>query len=151
MAGTFNGKYEYDPNGVNRIINEKGNLFIALREVRWSEGKDFKMDLRNYKSDEEDDIPLKGISFNDDEADELVKVLIEEGFGDSDEITEAIITNRPDLCERLACCEGYDHDEAGVDARKRLFSRRMEYDETKMDEEEKDSDEYYDPRSLLEE
>ena len=68
-------KYEYDNNGIDEIISEKNDKFIAIREVRWKEDKPFKLDIRNYISKEEGDIALKGISLTDEEADKdaLVK------------------------------------------------------------------------------
>lgn len=142
----FNGKYEYDKEGIDHILSEKGDLFLALREIRWSPDKPFKLDLRHYKSDENGDITLKGCSFTDDDADELTSVLIKEGFGDNDELLDTITEYRPDLCRALKTALNSDIDIPEKDARVQLYERRM-----KTDEAESDYDEYYDPRRLLEE
>lgn len=144
MARQFNGKYEMNPNGVvNEIISEKGNFFMALREVRWSSDKDFKLDIRNYESTEEKDIPYKGIAFTDEEADELTRVFIEKGFGDDKTIAETLLEHRPNLCDHLRCVEGADfnYDE---DARTKLFEIRNK--DIELDD---DSEGYYDPEELI--
>lgn len=143
----FNGKYEYNHEGIDQIISEKGDYFLALREVRWSSNKEFKNDLRRYRSDEEGDIALKGCAFNDDEADELVKVLIEEGFGDNDDLIDIITAYRPDICKELNKILSEDTEMSNIDSRIRLFQRRQ-----KEDENDESFDDYYDPkRDLFEE
>lgn len=143
----FNGKYEYDLNGIDRIISEKGDYFFALREVRWSHDKEFKNDLRRYRSAEEGDIPLKGCSFSDEEGDELVKTMIEEGFGEDNEIAQSIMENREGLCDILRCLEGAD--EIGKDTRVDLMKRHNTEVEVESDDEDKSLDDYYDPRKDL--
>lgn len=97
MAG-FTGQYEYDPDGVNRIIDERGNQAIVLRKVRWQPDKEFKLDLRKCIFDADGEKQYKGISFLTDEGpNELVKVLLEEGYGDPDEIAKIIHTRRSDI------------------------------------------------------
>lgn len=150
MAKPFDGKYEYDPKGVDHIISERGNMFLALREVRWSAGKDFKLDLRNYRSDEENDIPLKGCSFTDDDADELVSVLIREGFGDNDDIVDVLTSTRPDVCKKMKEVFKEGADMSAVDARVFLYQRRQEYDEEQMAKEDMDDETYHSPERLLE-
>ena len=146
----FKGKYEMKENGINEIISERGDMFLALREVRWSESKPFKLDLRHYKSDEEGDITLKGVSFTDDDADEIVNALIKNGFGDNDQIAETIISERPSLARTI---KSMDVSETGEDARQRLFSRRAAEDEESDDEgyfpSTSDDVTYYRPEELL--
>ena len=146
----FKGKYEMKENGINEIISERGDMFLALREVRWSENKPFKLDLRHYKSDEEGDITLKGVSFTDNDADEIVNALIKNGFGDNDQIAETIISERPSLARTI---KSMDISETGEDARQRLFSRRAAEDEESDDEgyfpSSSDDVTYYRPEELL--
>ena len=102
MASTFTGQYEMDPNGVNRIVDEYGNSMIALRMVRWKSDKDFKLDLRKYRFNEEGEQFGKGISFlTEDGPGELAKVLLEEGYGESREIAESLYKTRPDICNDI--------------------------------------------------
>ena len=94
--------YEYMPDGVNKIIEEKGNYFSALRMVRWKDTAEFKLDLRKYKSDENGEVALKGYSFMTDEGpSELISVLLEEGYGDTTRIANTIYEKRPDVCNRI--------------------------------------------------
>jgi len=98
----FDLKYEYQEDGINRIIEEKGNYFSALRMVRWKDSAEYKLDLRKYKSDESGEIPLKGYSFmTEDGPSELMSVFIEEGYGDTTQIANSIFTHRPDICDRI--------------------------------------------------
>lgn len=147
MPRQFNGKYEYNKEGINEIISERGDVFLALREVRWAQGKPYKLDLRNYRSSEEGDITLKGCSFTDDDADELTKVFIENGFGDNSEIANAIVEHRPDLCRELKSIFGENADLSEVDSRVRLFERRQIDDERLADENDED---YFNPGRILE-
>lgn len=129
----FNGKYEMKQDGINEIISERGDIFLALREVRWSESKPFKLDLRHYKSDEEGDKTLKGVSFTDDDADEIVDVLIKNGYGDNDQIAGTIVSERPALARTIKSMDISEED-VKQDARQRLFSRRAAEDEESDDE-----------------
>lgn len=102
MARTFNGEYEMDPNGINRVIEEYGNTMIALRMVRWQSDKEFKLDLRKYRFDEEGEKYSKGISFStEDGPSELAKVLLEEGYGDDKEVAESLYKTRPAICNNI--------------------------------------------------
>lgn len=148
MPRQFNGKYEYNTEGINEIISEKGDIFLALREVRWTDGKPFKLDLRNYRSSEDGDITLKGCSFNDDDADELTKIFIEKGFGDNSEIANAIVECRPDLCRELKSIFAEGADLSEVDSRVTLFQRRQKDDELLAGELGEDG--YFNPKNILE-
>ena len=100
--GNFNGKYEMDPEGVNRVIDEYGNQMIALRKVRWKEDKEFKLDIRKYRFDEEGEKYDKGLTFlTDDGPGELAKALLEEGYGDDKDIAESLYKTRPDICNNI--------------------------------------------------
>ena len=149
MLFRSNGKYEYKKDGIDQIISEHGDMFLALREVRWSANKDYKLDLRHYRSDELGDKTLKGCSFNDDEADELTKILLSEGFGDDYEIAGALASYRPNICKALfesGVLPDIESQNSDDDTRVKLFSKRcVEKDK----QQEEDSDEYYDPRELL--
>lgn len=107
----FTGKYEYDTEGIDRIIDERGNSALILRNVRWNEDKDFKLDLRNYYFTDEGERYGKGISFlTEDGPDELVRILLEEGYGKPDEIAEAIC-NRDDIIKAFGKLDVISVDE----------------------------------------
>lgn len=128
----FDGKYEMDPNGVNRIIDEYGNTMIAMRKVRWKDINDYKLDIRKYRFGENGETPSRGISFLTEEGPgELVKALLEEGYGEADDVAESLYSTRPDICNRVMDLMNGE----------------------KMEEPEKDSDgsfeDLYDPREVL--
>ena len=84
-------------DGFDHILSERGNTFIALRKVKWSENSDVKLDLRKYviNSDGSEQM-MKGCSFDDNTADELTKVLVETGYGDTNELLDCL-KQRPDF------------------------------------------------------
>lgn len=132
----FNGKYEYDHDRCDRLIDEKGNQFIAMRYARWKEENDFKLEIRKFALSEDGETPLKGISFmTEDGPNELALALLEEGYGNPDEIANAILEKRLDIGARV-----YD----GVSKNTKLMERVTEELEN-ID----DSEELYDPKELL--
>lgn len=148
MTREFNGQYEFDPNGINEIISEKGDTFLALREVRWRSDKEFKLDLRHYRSDEFGDKTLKGCSFFDEDADELTRILLQHGLGDDIEIANTITEFRPGLCRELQEIFKEGADLSEVDSRyNRLLYKNMD-DDMESIEEGGSLDDYYDPRRM---
>ena len=102
MAGA-NLQYEFEEGSINRIIEERGNYFTAVRMVRWKPEADFKLDIRKYSSSEEGDTPLKGISFMTEEGPtELITALLEEGYGSTNEVANSIFMHREDIVERIS-------------------------------------------------
>lgn len=99
----FKGDFSYRIiDNFDKIIDEKGNSFIALRKISWGESDDVKLDLRKYttKADGSEQM-LKGVSFITEEGpNELAKVLVEEGYGHTDDILSAVST-RPDFRQCL--------------------------------------------------
>lgn len=83
-------------------IDEKGNTFIALRKIDWGNKGDYKLDLRKYYASETGETMSKGLSFlTEDGPHELTKVLIETGYGNDDEVADAIIENRPYVVAKI--------------------------------------------------
>ena len=102
MAGA-NLQYEFEDGSINRIIEERGNYFTAIRMVRWKPEADFKLDIRKYSSTEEGDVPLKGISFMTEEGPtELITALLEEGYGSTNDVANSIFKHREDIVERIS-------------------------------------------------
>ena len=73
------------------ILSEKGNTYISLRKVRWSENSDIKLDLRKYvtKSDGEEQM-MKGCSFDDDTANSLAEILVDNNYGDTRSLIDSL-------------------------------------------------------------
>lgn len=95
-------KYEIDPN-FDFVLEEKANTYMSLRKIKWGESADFKLDLRKYQTTESgDERMLKGCTFISNEgAHELTKVLLEQGYGYTEDIVDAIATHRPKVLTSL--------------------------------------------------
>ena len=75
------------------IIHEKGNTYVSLRKVKWSENSDVKLDLRKYVTNTDgSEKMMKGCSFDEEAGHELAHVLTETGYGD----TRVILNNIKD-------------------------------------------------------
>jgi hypothetical protein len=125
MAFTYTNDPDFD-----YTIDEKGNTFIALRKIDWGNKGDYKLDLRKYYASETGETMSKGVSFlTDDGPNELTKVLIETGYGDDEELANAIIERRPELLGKI-CSE---MNKRGITA------NDIEYED----------EEFYDPEELI--
>lgn len=100
-------KLKYTMHGdMDYVLIENGNTFTAMRMVSWKEGADPKLDIRNYYIDKEgNEVPSKGITFNteSDGPNCLVNALINEGYGDTEDIINGI-KNREDFMPSLVKC-----------------------------------------------
>ena len=82
--------YELDKD-FDYTIDEKGNSFIALRKIRWGNSEEFRLDLRKWFNTPTGETMSKGVSFmTDDGPHELVKVMVEQGYGHTNEIVDAL-------------------------------------------------------------
>lgn len=74
------------------IIEEKGNSFLALRKLKWSDNSTTRLDIRKYIIDSDgNEVVGKGVGFLTEEGPhELVKVMIETGYGKTEEILNGI-------------------------------------------------------------
>ena len=94
MAGNINMRIM---EGYDHIISEKGNTYIALRKIQWTEEGPTKLDLRKYVTDTNGEEQIqKGVCFDDEAADELTKVLCETEYGKTKDIVSSI-KNRDDF------------------------------------------------------
>ena len=126
--------YSVDPD-FDYTIDEKGNTFIALRKIDWGNKGDFKLDIRKYYASESGETMSKGLSFLTDEGpNELTKVLIENGYGNDEEIANAILENRKGVLARIAVA---------------LEDPEKSYDLKVELERELEDEEFYDPEELI--
>lgn len=85
-----------DPN-YNHILTEHGNTYVALRKIQWTDKSEYKLDLRKYvTASDGEEKAQKGCCFDDETAHELVKVLLQTGYGYTEDIIGAI-KDRPDF------------------------------------------------------
>ena len=130
MAKEF--EYSVDPD-FDYTIDEKGNTFIALRKIDWGNKGDYKLDLRKYYASESGETMSKGLSFlTEDGPNELTKVLIETGYGNDDEIANAILENRPYVVAKI----------------KKEIENNPKWDKIAVFEK-NDEEEFYDPEELI--
>lgn len=83
-------------DGFDKVFDEKGNCFLAFRKITWGEKTDnVKLDMRKWYNNKDGGESVgKGFSFLTDEGpNELAKILVEEGYGDTDELIE-LLNNR---------------------------------------------------------
>lgn len=98
--------YEVDKD-YNYILEEKGNMFTAVRKIKWGNSDTFKLDIRKYYDTDNGETMAKGISLSDDGANELVNVLTSTGYGDTKEIIDNI-KDREDFVSSLSQSIGKD-------------------------------------------
>jgi len=82
-------------DGIDKLFDEKGNTFLALRKISWGESTNAKYDLRKWyiSKDGNGETVGKGFSFlTDDGPSELTHVLLESGFGETKKIIDTIKT-----------------------------------------------------------
>lgn len=126
------GDFKYRICGLDRVVDEKGGAFIALRKIAWNVGPDdevdeskIKLDIRKYYTTAEGEKMNKGVSLlTEDGAHELVHVMIDEGYGDTGKCL-TMLKDRPDFKQGVNYAFGLESDD--------------------------DMDDFFDPRTLLEE
>ena len=119
-------------DGINELIDEKGNSTIMLREVSWSGRENYKLELRRWIVEEAGDKPLKGVSFlTEDGPNNLVHTMTKLGFGKTDVILNNLKT-REDFDQSLIKVIG-----------------KTKINEAKESEIEISDEDYYDPTSFI--
>lgn len=117
MAFKKNGEFKYSFRGINRIVEERGNQFIRFAQIAWKgedeecEPSEIKYDLRKYTTDSDGkERMLKGVSFLSEEGPtELTHILLEEGFGKTENVID-IIKTRQDFKDAVEASYGIHTD-----------------------------------------
>lgn len=125
-------KFEIKEDGINELIDEgNGNSSIMLREVGWN-GRDPKLEIRKWIIDVDKETPMRGLSFITEQGPHtLTEVLSEKGFGN----TEKLINNIKDR-------EDFDESLVKVIGKKKI-------EKSKNTEVTISEDDYFDPKSVL--
>ena len=124
--------FDIKKDGINELIDEKGNSTIMLREVSWSGRENYKLELRRWIVEEAGDKPLKGVSFlTEDGPNNLVHTMTKLGFGKTDVILNHLKT-REDFDKSLIKTIG-----------------KTKINEAKESEIEISDEDYYDPASFI--
>lgn len=94
--------YEIDPN-FDFTIEEKGNVFLALRKIYWNGKEEAKLDLRKYISTENGERMQKGVSFLSEEGpNELINVLMKNNYGNPTDIADIVVDKRKDIFDAIS-------------------------------------------------
>jgi len=123
------------------VLEEKGNSFTSLRKLKWSDNSDTKLDIRKYMINSDgDEVIGKGVGFmTENGPNELVKVLIENDYGKTEEILNAV-KDRKDFMSNLGKVLS---DSQLSDVQAVNPDLDLSYEE--------DEDIFYDPRELVNE
>ena len=119
------GAIEYEiVDDFDHIFDEKGNTFLAFRKISWG-GRTPKYDLRKwYTNADGEETVGKGVGFLTEEGpDELTRVLVETGFGETNELME-ILSNREDFDY-----EKYDDKLSILDSGEDYYDPKMIFEE----------------------
>ena len=85
MKNNNTREFSYKLCDLDRIVDEKGSVFIALRKIAWGCGKDdnpedldipVKLDLRKYYNTDQGERMDKGVSFLTEEGPNELNVVI---------------------------------------------------------------------------
>lgn len=131
----MNNNFKYNiVDDYDKIFDDKGNTFLAMRKIQWGESDKTYLDLRKwYCNTDGQETPGKGFSFLTEEGPhELARVLVENGYGHTDDIIDSI-KNRDDFMTSLVQC-----------------LNKEELDELDIELPEIDDGDYYDPSVIIE-
>ena len=94
--------FTYTVGDIDEVVDSKGNSVIMLRTVAWGENGKEKLELRKWIVDINEEKPLKGVAFlTEDGPDNLVNVLLDKGYGKTDEVLE-VLSTREDFKDALS-------------------------------------------------
>lgn len=92
--------FNYTVGDIDEVVDSRGNTVILLRKLAWGENAE-KLELRKWFIDINKETASKGVTFLTEEGPHnLVKVLIEQNFGHTDEIINAL-KDREDFDDAL--------------------------------------------------
>lgn len=131
----MNNNFKYTiVDDYDKVFDDKGNTFLAMRKVQWGESDKIYLDLRKwYCNADGQETPGKGFSFLTEEGPhELAKVLVENGYGHTDDIIDSI-KNRDDFMTSLVQC-----------------LNKEDVDNLDIELPEVDDGDYYDPSVIIE-
>lgn len=131
----MNNNFKYTiVDDYDKVFDDKGNTFLAMRKVQWGESDKTYLDLRKwYCNADGQETPGKGFSFLTEEGPhELAKVLVENGYGHTDDIIDSI-KNREDFMTSLVQC-----------------LNKEDVDKLDIELPEIDDGDYYDPSVIIE-
>lgn len=124
-------EFKVKEDGINEVIDEKGNMALMLREVAWN-GRDYHLELRKWIVDVDKEQPMKGCTFITEEGpNNLVDTMVKHGYG-----------NTRNILHELSSRDSFEEDLVSVIGKQKV-------DKAKNTEVTITEDDYFDPKSLL--
>lgn len=124
-------EFKIKEDGINEVIDEKGNMALMLREVAWN-GRDYHLELRKWIVDVDKEQPMKGCTFITEEGpNNLVDTMVKHGYG-----------NTRNILHELSSRDSFEEDLVSVIGKQKV-------DKAKDTEVTITEDDYFDPKSLL--
>ena len=124
-------EFKVKEDGINEVIDEKGNMALMLREVAWN-GRDYHLELRKWIVDVDKEQPMKGCTFITEEGpNNLVDTMVKHGYG-----------NTRNILHELSSRDSFEEDLVSVIGKQKVD--KAEDTEVTITE-----DDYFDPKSLL--
>ena len=100
MASSGPITFTIKEDGINELIEERGNMVTMLREVAWG-NREAHLEVRKWVVSPDEEKPMRGCSFMTEEGPhKLVEVMADNGYGNTKTVLKAL-SKREDFDDAL--------------------------------------------------
>lgn len=132
MASSGPITFTIKEDGINELIEERGNMVTMLREVAWG-NREAHLEVRKWIVSPDEEKPMRGCSFMTEEGPhKLVEVMADNGYGNTKTVLGAL-SKREDFEDALTQTIG-----------------KKKVEKAKNTEVTVDEEEFFDPKSVAE-
>lgn len=132
MASSGPIAFTIKEDGINELIEERGNMVTMLREVAWG-NREAHLEVRKWVVSPDEEKPMRGCSFMTEEGPhKLVEVMADNGYGNTKTVLGAL-SKREDFEDALTQTIG-----------------KKKVEKAKNTEVTVDEEEFFDPKSVAE-
>ena len=132
MASSGPITFTIKEDGINELIEERGNMVTMLREVAWG-NREAHLEVRKWVVNPDEEKPMRGCSFMTEEGPhKLVEVMADNGYGNTKTVLGAL-SKREDFEDALTQTIG-----------------KKKVEKAKNTEVTVDEEEFFDPKSVAE-
>lgn len=132
MASSGPITFTIKEDGINELIEERGNMVTMLREVAWG-NREAHLEVRKWVVSPDEEKPMRGCSFMTEEGPhKLVEVMADNGYGNTKTVLGAL-SKREDFEDALTQTIG-----------------KKKVEKAKNTEVTVDEEEFFDPKSVAE-
>lgn len=132
MASSGPITFTIKEDGINELIEERGNMVTMLREVAWG-NREAHLEVRKWIVSPDEEKPMRGCSFMTEEGPhKLVEIMADNGYGDTKNVLKAL-SKREDFDDALVKTVG-----------------KKKLDTAKKTEVSVDEEEFFDPKAMVE-